>query len=162
MEIRLIIEIPKGSKNKYEVDEKTGKIMLDRALYGSESFPFEYGYIEGTLGEDGDPMDVVLLCSNPTFPGCVIDAEPIGYLEMEDESGVDNKVIARAKAKIDPRWGHVDDVKDLPPHLLNEIKNFFETYKMLEPGKWVKVQNFRSRKAAEKLIEEARERAKLA
>lgn len=162
MELTAIIEIPKGSKNKYEVDEKTGDIMLDRVLYGSEQFPFEYGYIKDTIGEDEDPMDVVLLTSNPTFPGCVVRIVPVGYLEMEDESGIDHKVIAVPVAKVDPRWSHVVDIKDLTEHQLKEIKNFFETYKILEPNKWVKVQGFKSKKDAEKLIVEAQKRFKSA
>ncbi len=159
MKVRLFIEIPKGSKNKYERDEGTGEIMLDRSLYGSESFPFDYGFIQGTQGEDGDPLDAVLLVSNPTFPGCVVQAEVIGYLEMEDEAGVDHKVIAVPIAKVDPRMSHMKDVADLTEHQKAEIKNFFETYKLLEPNKWVKVKEFKSRQEAEELVKKATEKA---
>lgn len=155
MTIKVFVEIPKGSKNKYEKNEETGKIMLDRTLYGSHTFPFEYGFIEGTKGQDGDPLDVVLLISNSTFPGCVVEAEPIGYLEMEDEGGVDHKVVAVPTAKIDPRVAHLTDIADLTSHQKAEIKDFFETYKRLEPNKWVKVKDFKSKEEAEKLIAEA-------
>ena len=158
MTIKVFVEIPKGSQNKYERDEETGEIMLDRTLYGPNYFPFEYGFIQGTKGEDGDALDAVLLTSHPTFPGCVVEAEPIGYLEMEDESGIDHKVIAIPTEKIDPRWKEVNDVKDLGTHMRAEIKEFFETYKRLEPDKWVKVADFKSREEAEKIIEKAQTR----
>lgn len=159
MKVKLFIEIPKGSKNKYERDEGTGELTLDRSLYGSEAFPFDYGFIQGTKGDDGDPLDAVLLVSNPTFPGCVVQAEVIGYLEMEDEGGVDHKVIAVPIAKVDPRMSHMKDVADLTEHQKAEIKNFFETYKLLEPNKWVKVKEYKSREEAEKLVEKATEKA---
>lgn len=155
MTIKVFVEIPKGSKNKYEVDEKTGEIILDRVLYGSGVFPFEYGYIKGSKGQDGDPLDVVLLTSNPTFPGCVVEAEPIGYLEMEDENGIDHKVLAVPLANIDPRFSHVKEAQDLTEHQRAEIKDFFETYKRLEPNKWVKVKDFKQKEDAEKLISES-------
>ena len=158
MTIKVFVEIPKGSQNKYERDEETGEIMLDRTLYGPNYFPFEYGFIQGTKGEDGDALDAVLLTSHPTFSGCVVQAEPIGYLEMEDESGIDHKVIAIPVEKVDPRWKEVNDVKDLGAHTRAEIKEFFETYKRLEPDKWVKVTDFKSREEAEKIIEKARKR----
>mgnify|MGYP001032707580 CR=1 FL=1 len=155
MTIKVFVEIPKGSKNKYERDEDTGQIMLDRTLYGSGVFPFDYGFIQGTKGEDGDPLDAVLLVTNPTFPGCVVQAEVIGYLEMEDEGGIDHKVLVVPAKKVDMRWEDVQDVGDLSEHQRNEIKDFFETYKRLEPGKWVKLQDFKSKKEAEKIVEEA-------
>lgn len=162
MNINVLIEIPKGSKNKYEVDEKTGDIILDRALHSSVYYPFEYGHIRETLADDGDPIDVVLFSTFPTFPGCVVKAEVIGYLEMEDEGGIDHKIIAVPSAKVDPRWSHITDVKDLTEHQKKEMKEFFETMKRLEPGKWVKVQDFKSKKEAEKLIEETQKRFKKA
>lgn len=157
MTVKIFVEIPKGSHNKYERDESTGQIKLDRALHGPVAFPFEYGFIEGTKGEDGDPLDAVLLVSFPTFPGCIVEAEVIGYLEMEDESGVDHKVIAVPRAKLDPRWEHVKEVSDLPDFLRKEIKEFFEIYKRLEPNKWVKVKEFRSAEEAEKLVRSSQE-----
>jgi inorganic pyrophosphatase len=155
MEVKVFVEIPKGSRNKYEQDEETGEIVLDRALYGPEVFPFDYGSIPGTKGEDGDPLDVVLLVTNPTFSGCVVKAQVIGYLEMEDEAGIDHKVLAVPIKKLDPRWAHVQDVKDLTEEQKQEIRDFFENYKKLEPVKWVKLQDFKSREEAEKIIEEA-------
>lgn len=158
MGIKVFIEIPKGSRNKYEQDESTGEIMLDRALYGPEEYPFDYGFIQGTKGEDGDPLDVALLVTNPTFPGCVVKARAVGYLEMEDEAGIDHKVLAVPTKKLDPRWAHVEDVSDLTEEQRKEIKDFFENYKKLEPEKWVKVRNFKSKEEAEKLIGEAIQR----
>ncbi|HEX9722507.1 MAG TPA: inorganic diphosphatase [Candidatus Paceibacterota bacterium] len=155
MTIKVFVEIPKGSQNKYERDEETGEIVLDRVLYGPHYFPFEYGSIPGTKGEDGDPLDVVLLCSHPTFPGCVVQARVIGYLAMEDEKGIDHKIIAVPVEKIDPRWAEVSDIQDLGSHQRAEIKEFFETYKRLEPNKWVKVTDFKSKEEAEKIVEKA-------
>jgi len=158
MIVEAFIEIPKGSRNKYEVDEKTGEIKLDRVLYSSVYWPVEYGFIKGTKGEDGDPLDIMIFSSSPTFPGCVVEAEVIGYLEMEDESGVDHKVLAVPTAKIDPRLGHIKDIGDVPEFWKTELKEFTEVYKHLEPEKWVKVRDFRSKKEAEELVEEARKR----
>ena len=160
MEVKVFVEIPKGSKNKYERDESTGELMLDRTLYGANVFPFDYGFIQDTRGEDEDPLDAVLLVTNPTFSGCVVKAEIIGYLDMEDEGGIDHKILLVPAKKVDMRWEDVQDVKDLSEHQRNEIKDFFETYKRLEPGKWVKVRDFKSKKEAEKLLEEAQKRLK--
>lgn len=158
MKIDVFVEIPKGSQQKYELDEELGVIKLDRTLYGPMHFPFEYGYIKGTMGEDNDPLDAVLLSSFPTFPGCLVEAEPVGVLEMEDEAGIDHKIIAVPQEKIDPRFKEIKDIGDLPSHLKKEIKEFFENYKNLEPDKWVKLKDFKSKEDAEKMIEEARER----
>lgn len=160
MEVKIFVEIPKGSVQKYEYDEELGAIKLDRTLYSPMYFPFEYGFIKDTLGEDGDPLDVVLLASNPTFPGCIVKARPVGYLEMEDEAGIDTKIIAVPDSKIDPRFVNIEDVKDIPEHTKKEIKEFFENYKNLEPGKWVKLKEFKSKEEAERMIEEAKERYK--
>ncbi|HHE67587.1 MAG TPA: inorganic diphosphatase [Candidatus Parcubacteria bacterium] len=157
MEILVFVEIPKGSCQKYEFDEELKAIKLDRALYGPNYFPFEYGFIKGTRGEDGDPLDCVLLSSFPTFPGCLIEARPIGLLEMEDEAGIDTKILALPLEKIDPRFSHIKDVDELPEHQKKEIREFFETYKRLEPGKWVKLKDFKGREEAEKLIESSKE-----
>lgn len=155
METKVFVEIPKGSRNKYEQDEETGEIVLDRALYGEEIFPFDYGFIPGTKGEDDDPLDVVLLVTNPTFPGCIVRSRVIGYLQMEDEAGIDNKLLAVPAKKLDPRWAHVEDVSDLTDEQRKEIRDFFENYKKLEPEKWVKLQDFKSSKEAEVIVEEA-------
>lgn len=158
MEIEIFVEIPKGSNQKYEYDEKSGQIKLDRTLYSPIYFPFEYGFIKETLGQDGDPLDVVLITTFPTFPGCLVEGRVIGYLEMEDEEGIDTKIVALPKEKIDPRLSHIKEIDDLPEHTKKEIKEFFETYKRLEPGKWVKLRDFKSRKEAEKMVKEAKER----
>ena len=158
MEVKVFVEIPKGSRNKYEQDEETGEIFLDRALYGPEVFPFDYGSIPGTKGEDGDPLDVVLLVTNPTFPGCIVKAEVIGYLDMEDESGIDNKVLAVPTKKLDPRWEHVRDIGELKAEQKQEVRDFFENYKKLEPEKWVKLKEFKPKAEAEQLIQAAKER----
>lgn len=158
MEINIFVEIPKGSFQKYEYDEDLKAIKLDRTLYSPMYFPFEYGFIKGTLGEDGDPLDVVLLATNPTFPGCIVKARPVGLLEMEDEAGIDTKIIAVPDTKIDPRFANINDIDDLPEHTKKEIKEFFENYKNLEPGKWVKLKDFKPKEEAEKIIEEAKER----
>ncbi|MBI2003214.1 MAG: inorganic diphosphatase [Candidatus Wildermuthbacteria bacterium] len=158
MTINILVEIPKGSHNKYEVDEESGRIKLDRVLHGATHFPFEYGSVENTRGEDGDPLDVVLLSSAPTFPGCTVKAELIGYLEMEDEGGIDHKMIAVPVAKIDPRWSHIREISDLQEHSRAEIKDFFEIYKRLEPGKWVKTKEFKSRKEAEEILANAQKK----
>jgi inorganic pyrophosphatase len=128
--IHVIVEIPKGSRNKYEYDPESNRIKLNRVLSSSVHYPADYGYAEGTMAEDGDEVDVLVLIEEPTFPGCLIEAKPIGYLEMRDEKGGDNKVIAVPLG--DPRWGQVKDLYELPPSLLDEIENFFLTYKKLE------------------------------
>jgi len=160
MEIKVFVEIPKFSKQKFEFDEELKAIKLDRTLYGPMYFPFEYGFILNTRGEDGDPLDVVLLATYPTFPGCIVKARTIGVLEMEDEEGIDNKILAVPVEKIDPRFANIQNINDLPEHTKKEIKNFFENYKTLEPGKWVKLKEFLSNEKAEEIIKEAIEREK--
>lgn len=128
--VHVIVEIPKGSRNKYEYDPGSGRIKLDRVLASSVHYPADYGYAVDTMAEDGDEVDVLVLLEEPTFPGCLIEAKPIGYLEMRDEKGGDNKVLAVPLR--DPRWGQVEDIRELPNQLLDEIENFFLTYKKLE------------------------------
>ncbi len=159
-EIYVVIEIPKNSNVKYELDKESGLLFVDRFLHTAMVYPFNYGFIPQTKAEDGDPVDVLVLCENPVIPGSVIKAKPIGVLLMEDEAGKDEKVIAVPLEKIDPVEGKYKDVKDIPDALKNKIKHFFEYYKTLEPGKWVKVKNWLSRKNAEDLIVKAIERAK--
>lgn len=125
-----IIEIPRGSTNKYEIDQKTGVIRLDRVLYSPLFYPFDYGYIPQTHYLDGDPLDVLVLLSHPTFPGCVIEAKPIGVLEMRDEKGPDEKILCVATK--DPRYGYRDSIDRVNPHTLKEVFHFFEVYKALE------------------------------
>jgi inorganic pyrophosphatase len=156
MKINIFIENPKGTSNKYELDKESGRIMLDRALYSSVFWPFEYGFIENTLSEDGDPLDAVVLVNEPTFPGCVIPSKIIGMLNMEDESGIDYKIIAVPDDKIDPRFKHINSIDDLTEHQRKEIQEFFEVYKRLEPNKWVKVTGFESKETAEEIIDKCK------
>ncbi len=154
-EINVLVEAPKGSANKYEYDEKGGYFIMDRTIYSSVVFPFDYGFIPKTLSEDGDPLDVILLVSNPTFSGCVVKARPIGMMIMEDEAGNDNKIIAVPVEKLDPRFKEIKDIDDLQEHRKKEIKEFFETYKRLEPGKFVKITGFNGKEIAKKVISES-------
>ncbi|MBU1670316.1 MAG: inorganic diphosphatase [Actinobacteria bacterium] len=128
--VEVIVEVPKGSRNKYEYDHERGRIKLNRVLFSSVHYPADYGYIEGTLAEDGDEVDILVLIEEPTFSGCLLDARPIGMLVMRDDKGGDNKVLGVPVH--DPRWSHVHDIHEVPPHLLSEIENFFMTYKRLE------------------------------
>ncbi len=152
-DFKVFIEIPIGSGVKYEVDEETGELKVDRFLYTAFKYPFNYGYIIGTKGGDGDPMDVVVLSSEPVVPGVVMKCHAVGVLETEDEEGIDAKIIAVPTAKIDPFYGIYEDIKDVPAALLAKIKHFYENYKTIEPGKWVKVKDFKGVKEAEKQID---------
>jgi inorganic pyrophosphatase len=149
----VVIEIPQGSSVKYELDKESGAITVDRFLHTAMAYPFNYGFIPQTHAEDGDPVDVLLLSSLPVVPGSVIAARPIGVLEMEDEAGPDNKILAVPIIKVDAEYAHIHDVGDLNESTKNKIKYFFESYKKLEPGKWVKTKNFLSK---EKALEEIR------
>jgi inorganic pyrophosphatase len=131
----VIVEIPKGQRNKYEMDHKTGRIRLDRMLFTSTRYPTDYGFIEGTLAEDGDPLDALVLLDEPTFPGCLIECRAIGMFRMRDENGRDDKVLCVAAT--DPRMAHLADIADVSEFELLEIQHFFEVYKELEPGKVV-------------------------
>ncbi len=124
------IEIPRGSRNKYELDHVTGRLRLDRVLYSSVHYPTDYGFIPDTLAEDGDPLDVLVLVQEPTFPGCLVPARPVGGLDMADEKGADFKVLAVPVG--DPRYAHVQTLAELGDHWLREIETFFATYKLLE------------------------------
>ncbi len=135
MNFDVTIEIPKGQRNKYEMDHKTGRIRLDRMLFTSTRYPADYGYIEGTLAEDGDPLDALVLLEEPTFPGCLIRCRAIGMFRMRDENGRDDKVLTVPAT--DPRMAHLTDIQDVSEFDLLEIQHFFEVYKELEPGKQV-------------------------
>jgi inorganic pyrophosphatase len=128
--IEVTVEIPSGSRNKYEYDHRRQRFVLDRVLYSSVHYPCDYGFIEGSLAQDGDPLDVLVVIAEPTFPGCVVRARPIGVLDMADEKGHDYKILAVAHD--DPRWEGASELEDVSPHRLREIENFFETYKTLE------------------------------
>jgi len=144
------IEIPKGSRNKYEFDETYGTVVLDRTLRGSTHYPTDYGFLLDTLGEDGDPLDVLVLLTEPTFPGCLIPCDPIGVLHMIDEAGDDPKLLMIPHD--DPSWSHKEHVEDINPALLEEIAHFFSVYKDLEENKKVTIDGWEDRDAAEAII----------
>lgn len=150
--LKFFIEIPAGSSVKYEIDEKTGELVADRFLFTAEVYPTNYGYIKDTMAEDGDPADILVVSSQPVTPGCVIFGQVIGMLEMEDEEGIDHKFIGVPLVKVDPVYGEWQDISDVPSAIRDKIKHFFETYKMLEPGKWVKVKNWIGSKQAEQKL----------
>jgi len=156
VDVEVIIEIPKGSRNKYEMDHETGAIWLDRHLFTATTYPADYGFVNHTLGEDGDPLDALVLLEEPTFPGCHIKARPVGVFWMQDEAGGDAKILCVPAG--DPRWEHVRDLADLPDHLRSEIRHFFEIYKALEPNKDSDVRDWEGVTAAEAEIEAARRR----
>jgi inorganic pyrophosphatase len=131
--VTVVVEIPKGSRNKYEMDPQTGHLVLDRMLFTSMMYPADYGFIEGTLGGDGDTLDALVFVGEPTFPGCRIGARPVGLFRMTDEKGPDEKILCVPLR--DPMWSHIRDLEDLNPHLLNEIEHFFQVYKELEDKK---------------------------
>ncbi|TFV63898.1 UNVERIFIED_ORG: inorganic diphosphatase [Bacillus sp. AZ43] len=152
------VEIPKGQRNKYELDHATGRIRLDRMLFTSTRYPADYGYIENTLGQDGDPLDALVLLEEPTFPGCLITCRAIGMFRMTDEAGGDDKVLTVPAT--DPRMSHLKDITDVSEFDRLEIQHFFETYKDLEPGKSVEGAEWVGREEAEKEILASLERAK--
>ncbi len=151
----VIVEIPKGSRNKYEMDHTTGDIYLDRMLFTSMQYPADYGFIEGTLGGDGDPLDALVFVGESTFPGCHIRVRPIGLFRMTDEKGEDEKVLCVPLR--DPMWSHVDGLTGIPQPLLDEIEHFFQVYKDLE-GHEVQTDGFEDLASAEAVIAAARAR----
>lgn len=146
-----VIEIPQGSRNKYEVDHETGRVYLDRVLYTSFAYPTDYGYFENTLGLDGDPVDVLVITTYPLFPGIGLKVRPVGVFNMTDDGGSDAKVIGVIGN--DPRWDHLQDISDLDEYKIREIEHFFEHYKDLEPGKWVKTEGWGDAAEAVAIIE---------
>jgi inorganic pyrophosphatase len=138
--IEMIVEIPRGTRNKYEYDHERGVIFLDRRLFSSTVYPADYGFIPGTLSEDGDPLDALALTEDGTFPGCYIRVRPVGIFRMRDEHGIDAKVIAVPAN--DPLSAGVRDIGDLPSQLRDEISHFFEVYKDLEPGKDTEIEGY--------------------
>jgi inorganic pyrophosphatase len=151
VEFDVIVEIPKGQRNKYEMDHESGRIRLDRMLFTSTRYPADYGFIEGTLAPDGDPLDALVLLDEPTFPGCLIRCRAIGMFRMRDEMGRDDKVLCVAAT--DPRMAHLADIEDVSEFELLEIQHFFEVYKELEPGKLVEAANWVNRAEAYSEIE---------
>ena len=152
-----IIEIPLRTKNKFENDEKTNRIKLDRVLYSAMTYPAEYGYIENTLAKDGDPLDILVISSEPTFPGCIVPARVIGYLSVVDNGHEDYKLIS--VVAVDPRYNDVNTLSDLSQFTLDEIKNFFQNYKELQNIE-VKVYDYHDKQSALELISECQERYK--
>jgi inorganic pyrophosphatase len=151
--VTVVVEIPKGSRNKYETDPETGHLVLDRMLFTSMMYPADYGYIEGTLGGDGDALDALVFVGEPTFPGCRIVARPVGLFRMTDEKGPDEKILCVPLR--DPMWSQIRALGDLNPNLLNEIEHFFQVYKDLEEKK-VDTAGFGDREEALVVIAEAR------
>ncbi|MFW5703446.1 MAG: inorganic diphosphatase [Patescibacteria group bacterium] len=147
-EINVVVEIPQGSYIKYEMDKDSGFIMVDRFAFTAMAYPFNYGFMPGTQAADGDPTDILVISTYPVHPGCVIPSRPIGMLEMEDEEGIDTKILAVPTAKVDAFYADVNDIEDLPEAILNKIRHFFERYKELEKGKWVKLKDFKGKQDA--------------
>jgi inorganic pyrophosphatase len=151
--IEVVVEIPRGSRNKYELDKERGVMRLDRVLYSSVHYPTDYGFITGTLALDGDALDALVVVDEPTFPGCHVIARPIGVLDMRDEKGPDQKILAVPVG--DPRYADMRELRDIGQHWLREIENFFQTYKALEP-KWTDVVGWEDASAALRVIREAK------
>lgn len=149
--VNVVVEIPKGSHNKYEFDKETGLFKLDRVLYSSVFYPGDYGIIPKTLAEDGDPADAVVLMNQSTFPGILIEARPVAVLGMIDKGEKDDKILCVPKD--DPRFSHIKDLTDVPKHALDEIANFFATYKLLE-GKKVEITGWKNASVAKSTIKE--------
>lgn len=155
-EINVLIEIPKSSLVKYEIDKETGALVVDRFIYTAMGYPFNYGYLPNTKAKDGDAVDVMVVSTYPVQAGSLLPSRIIGMLEMEDEAGCDNKIIAVPTKKVDPFYASIQDLADLNDATKNLIKHFFEKYKDIEPGKWTKVKNFLGKEAAFKEIEESK------
>ena len=155
--VEVTIEIPKGSRNKYEVDHESGKVYLDRYLFTPMAYPADYGFIDHTLGEDGDPLDALVILPEPVFPGVVVEARIVGVFKMTDEAGVDDKLLAVID---DPRWERYQDINDVEQHIKDEIEHFFVHYKDLEPNKEVTGSGWGDKAEAEKILDEAKARFK--
>lgn len=155
-EMNVLIEIPKSSLVKYEIDKETGALVVDRFIYTAMGYPFNYGYLPNTKAKDGDAVDVMVVSTYPVQAGSLLPSRIIGMLEMEDEAGCDNKIIAVPTKKVDPFYAGIQDLADLNDATKNLIKHFFEKYKDIEPGKWTKVKSFLGKEAAFKEIEESK------
>ncbi len=153
--LHAVIEVPSGSRNKYEINHETHEIWLDRRLFTATRYPADYGFVPDTLAEDGDPLDVLVLMDEPTFPGVHVMARAVGVFLMADEAGPDAKIIAVPNG--DPRWDHISSLKDVPAHLRAEIEHFFAIYKELEPGKDTEVGDWGDREVALDVIRKSRE-----
>jgi inorganic pyrophosphatase len=157
MDVDVIVETPQGSRNKYVVDPKSGRMRLDRMLFTSTVYPLDYGFVDGTLAEDGDALDALVMLDEPTFPGCLVTVRPVAVFWLHDEDGPDAKLLTVCTH--DPRKAGIRDLADVPPHLLNEIGHFFDIYKELEPGKSTDVRGWQDRAEAERVIKESQVRA---
>ena len=157
MSVKVTIEIPKGQRNKYEVDHETGKVHLDRYLFTPMGYPLDYGFIDGTLGEDGDPLDALVILPEPVFPGVVVEARIVGVFKMTDEAGGDDKLLCVLD---DVRFDHYQDIDDVSQFTKDEIEHFFVHYKDLEPGKEVSGSGWGDKAEAERILAEAIERHK--
>ena len=157
--IHVVIEVPRGSANKYEYDKELGVIKLDRVLYAAMQYPGDYGFIPSTLGGDGDPLDALILSTHPFLPGVLIECRVLGMLEMSDDKGRDEKILAVPIPKLTAFYDGVDSYTDLPPIQIAQIEHFFAHYKDLEPGKWTKLQGWQDADVAKKMIMEGIERA---
>jgi len=158
VEFDVTIEIPKGQRNKYQIDHESGRIYLDRYLYTSMTYPTDYGFIDDTLGDDGDPLDALVLLPEPVFPGVLVKSRPVGMFRMTDEAGGDDKVLCVPAGDI--RWDSIKDIGDVPSFELDAIKHFFSQYKALEPGKFVKAADWVGRAEAEAEVLRSVERFK--
>ena len=158
--VNVVVEIPIGSRTKFEYHDDVKTIVVDRFLYTAFTYPFNYGFIPQTWSEDEDALDIVVLSSEPVPPGIVIECRVIGMLDTEDEEGGDAKLVAVPKAKIDPAFADIETMDDLPDYLKNKVKHFYENYKTIEPGKWVKVTGWRSKEDAIKEVETCIDRYK--
>ncbi|HSZ40819.1 MAG TPA: inorganic diphosphatase [Trebonia sp.] len=156
MDVEVVVEIPQGSRNKYEMDHKTGRIRLERMLFTSTRYPLDYGFFPDTLASDGAPLDALVWLEEPTFPGCLVTVRPVAVFLMVDEQGLDAKVLTVCAG--DPRMDGVRDLGDVPPYLTAEIGHFFDIYKQIEPGKCTEVQGWQDRTAAERIVKEAQAR----
>jgi inorganic pyrophosphatase len=157
MDVEVVVETPQGSRNKYRMDPKSGRIRLDRMLFTSTVYPLDYGKIPGTLAEDGKALDVLIWLDEPTFPGCLVTVRPVAVFWLTDERGPDAKLLGVAAH--DVRKARIKDLSDVPRHLLNEIGHFFDIYKELEPGKSTDVRGWMDRAEAERVIKDAEARA---
>lgn len=155
MIVTVVIEIPKGSRNKYEYDKERKALKFDRMLFSAVHYPSDYGFIQGTLAQDGDPLDALVLVWEPTFPGCIIEAKPVGLFKMWDEKGPDEKILC--VPIYDPLWNHIKKISDVPPHLLKEIEHFFAVYKELEKKK-TGVEGWEDYESAVKVIKDSQRR----
>jgi inorganic pyrophosphatase len=154
-DIFVVVEIPANGSIKYEIEKESGAVFVDRFLFTAMYYPFNYGFIPGTIADDKDPVDVLVVSAQPVAPGSVIRARPVGMLLMEDEAGKDEKILAVPVSKLDKSFDEIKDILDIPQITRDKVKHFFEHYKDLEPGKWVKLKDWKGRKEAEEYIKKS-------